>query len=458
MVLHEIFGPFIEGSPVSVMFRATLERVLAPQKLNRIFRETAVKQRERDLLFSTCVDLMALVVARIRKTVHTAYQARAEEIPVTLTPLYHKLAGVETVVSERLVRDTAADWVQVRDELPAPRPEVLSGYDVRILDGNYLAGTQHRLKELRTWGAAAWPGMSVCVLDPQRELIAAVVLHEDGHANERALIERIWDQVAAGQCWVGDRNFCTFPLMFGLKDRDASFIVRQHGQVVGEPVGPRKYQGRSEGGTVYEQKLKLTNDQGKTLEVRRITIELDQPNRFDETEIHLLSNLPPSVTALQIAGTYRQRWSIEAAFMHLATVFNSEIDTLGYPPAALLGFCVGVLLYNVLSVIQAALRAAQPEPTQGRRLSPYYLADEISGVYRGLLIAVPPGYWTEAFADLPVDEFADCLLHLARKVKLTRFFTNPRSRKSPPPERKRSVRGNHVSTHKILLERSGASP
>jgi len=36
-MLNDVFEPFLSASPVSVMFRATLERVLSPQKMDAIF-------------------------------------------------------------------------------------------------------------------------------------------------------------------------------------------------------------------------------------------------------------------------------------------------------------------------------------------------------------------------------------------------------------------------------------
>lgn len=73
MVLAEIFERFLEESPVCVMQRAVMENVLAPTKLDAIFHSAAVAQYERELLFSTLVDLMSLVVCRISPSVHAAY-------------------------------------------------------------------------------------------------------------------------------------------------------------------------------------------------------------------------------------------------------------------------------------------------------------------------------------------------------------------------------------------------
>jgi len=42
-------------------------------------------------------------------------------------------------------------------------------------------------------------------------------------------------------------------------------------------------------------------------------------------------------------------------------VLRCELNTLGYPDAALFGFCMAVVMYNALSTVIAALRVTHPE-------------------------------------------------------------------------------------------------
>lgn len=457
MLAKEALRVFCQESPVSVMFRGSLERIMSPAKMDAIFAKAAVRQKTGDLLFSSCVDVMALVVAKVRKSVHAAYRARAEQVGVSVRAFYDKLAGIEPQVSERMVRETANEIAGVIQHMAVARKDLLPGYEVRILDGNHLAGTEHRLKELRTRGAAALPGVTLCILDPQRQLVLDVIACEDGHASERALIPRVLDKVGAGECWVADRNFCTLDLLFGVAARQSAFVIRQHGLLVGELVGKRKRLGRAPTGVAYEQKLRITNSRGEVLELRRITLELDAPTRDGEMEIHVLSNLPQAVSGRAIATLYLDRWRIETAFMHLATVLRSEVNTLAYPDAALFGFCIGLLLYNVLALVQAAVRAAHGRKLKARKLSHYYLGDEIAGTYRGMMIVIPPQYWTQAFAHLTVAHLADRLVALAKKVSIQQFLTNPCTRNNPPPKRTSGKRGQHVSTHRLLQTSRGTN-
>ena len=61
-MLGDAFERFVEKSPISVMVRASLERVLGADRLDLWFERTAQKQYTRDLLFSSVYDLMNQVV------------------------------------------------------------------------------------------------------------------------------------------------------------------------------------------------------------------------------------------------------------------------------------------------------------------------------------------------------------------------------------------------------------
>ena len=446
----EVFERFIQDSPVSVMFRGTLANVFRPERLDKIFAESAQKQYEHELLFSTCAELMSLVVGGMRKSVNAAHRAHKHEVAVAVKSVYSKLAGIEPVVSRQMVRETAADLLAVIGHLRGEVAGPLSGYEVRIVDGNHLAGTEHRIEELQRLGAAALPGHSVAILNPQTQLIEDAVLCEDGHANERLLIPDLLREVCKGQCWIADSNFCTLAFLFGFP-RGTYFIVRHHGSLHGELVGRRQKVGRCENGMVYQQKLRVTKG-GSTKDLRRITVVRDKPTQKGEKEVHILSNLPVKVGALKIAQAYRKRWKIETAFQDLATTLRSEINTLGYPDAALFGFCIALVLFNILSTVKAALRGAKGVNRE-RNLSTYYLADEIAGVWRGMEIAVPTECWRETFSSLPPGGLANKLSWWAKKDDLSYFYSNPWTPKKPPRKKISGNRGKHVSTYRILQQR-----
>src|SRR5499426_698962 len=255
MLLDTIFAPFVKERPICVMARAVLERLLDAQRLDDLSARTAQRQYTRELLFSSLVHLMSEVVLGIHPTVHAAYQAQKDTIGVSTTALYNKLDRVETAVSAALVRDSAALAEPVVKALRASHPRWLPGYQIKVLDGNHLSSTDHRLKALRGTWAAPLPGQALVVLDQQRLLITDVFLNEDGHAQERRLLTQVLQHVEADQLWIEDRNFCTLGLMFGIACRGAAFVVRQHGQLQGELLGRAMRKGTTRSGPVYEEPM-----------------------------------------------------------------------------------------------------------------------------------------------------------------------------------------------------------
>ena len=73
-MLGKIFDRFVEKSPISVMVRGTLERVLGADQLDAWFARTAQKQYTRTVLFSTVYNILSHVVFRIKPSVRAAYR------------------------------------------------------------------------------------------------------------------------------------------------------------------------------------------------------------------------------------------------------------------------------------------------------------------------------------------------------------------------------------------------
>ena len=67
--------------------------------------------------------------------------------------------------------------------------------DIRILDGNHLSATEHRLEPLRDTWAAPLPGRILVVMDPELGLASEAFVTPDGHANERTLLDDVLQTV-----------------------------------------------------------------------------------------------------------------------------------------------------------------------------------------------------------------------------------------------------------------------
>ena len=165
----------------------------------------------------------------------------------------------------------------------------------------------------------------------------------------------------------------------------------------------------------------------------------------------VLTNLPPQVCAIKTSQLYLERWSVERLFQVVTEEFHCEIKTLCYPRAALFVFAMALLAYNLFSAVKAALRSVHGAGKIDAGLSDYYLAEEVSSMYRGMMVAIAVPHW-QVFASLSVQQFTETLQQLASQVDLKRFSSSPRGPKKKKPKRKFDPKHPHVSTARLLAK------
>ena len=108
-----------------------MEVVLAPEKLDELFAQTAQTGYTREILFSNLVKMMSLVVCSIRQSIGSVYKAMSAEIGVSKTAVYDKLNRLEPKVSQALVRYSAREMKTIIEEVGGQRSELLPGYRVK---------------------------------------------------------------------------------------------------------------------------------------------------------------------------------------------------------------------------------------------------------------------------------------------------------------------------------------
>ena len=303
MLLSGPFEKFVEASPVTVMMRGIIENLFHPERLDRLFEENAVTQYTRTLPFSTIAEVMGEVVFNVNPSVGASLQERVNSLPVSTRAFYQKLNGVEPEVAAVLVRDSVRQLAPVIRKLGLRTP-LLPGYNIRILDGNHFAATEHRILETRGETAAPLPGQALTVLDPDLRLAIDVFPCEDGHSQERSLLWQVLLTVCARDLWIADRNFCTLGFLFGIAKRKGRFLIRHHASMPVEKIGRNTLIGDSETGRVFEQTGKITDPEtGRTMTVRCVTVKLKTATRDGEREIVILTNLPKKdADAMKVAG------------------------------------------------------------------------------------------------------------------------------------------------------------
>ncbi len=445
-MISAIFERFVENTPMTVMVRAIMERIFAPNLLDQLFEETAEQQYQRELLFSSVVGLMSLVVCGMYPSLNAAYKGFEKVVGVSKVALYAKVNGLEPKLSQALVRYSSEQLLAVQQEFPSSAVPLLAGYEVRIIDGNHIAGTEHRLKVLRNEPAGALPGQTLSVLDPQRSLVVDVFPCEDGHAQERSMLPQVLEQVQPQQLWIADRNFCTSDFLSQIAQRQAYFIIREHQQLAWSAVTPLGAAGENERGRLFEQHVQLSSG----LQIRRIVIELKQATRHGDKQVSVLTNLPMTVAdASTVADLYLKRWRIETMFQTITDTFHCELNTLGYPRAALFVFCVALVAFNILATVRAVLKQVHGAAVIEEQLSDYYVVEDIQATWRGLEIAILAQDW-QVFRAMDSVAFALCLRQWAERVNLQRFRKSKRGQKKPTTKKPFDPKHPHVATARLL--------
>ena len=111
-------------------------------------------------------------------------------------------------------------------------------------------------------------------------------------------------------------------------------------------------------------------------------------------------------------------------FQRLESVLHSEISSLGHPRAALLGFAVSLLAYNVLALISRFVEQSHQPPSEpSREVSTFHLALSITASYQGMLIAVPPEHWA-AWRHADPAAVAGRLRHLSQQLASSQMGEN----------------------------------
>ena len=451
-MLEMVFDKFAKKAPVAVMARAILERCVGPDSLDALFDQVAERQYTRELLFSSVFHLMSLVVCRIQPSIHAAYQEHRDDFETSVTAVYDKLNGIGTATSRALVRDTARQMSEAVIAMNGTRTNWLDGYRIKIVDGNCIEASEHRLKALRDVGGGALPGKSLVVYDPQLEMAIDVFPCEDGHAQERSLLDAVLSTVVAKDVWIADRNFCTRGFLNSIAEAGAYFIIREHEGLRWDPAdgSPMEFVDTIDTGDVHEQAIEMSDGGDGKRYLRRIEVQLKKRTRNGDSSLYILTNLPSEdASAATIAELYRMRWTIETAFQELEAHLHSEINSLGYPKAALFGFCVSLVAYNALAVVKGALRSVHGEEMIANEVSGFYLAGHLGRTYEGLMIAVDEEEW-KIFRTMSDQSFAATLLELARRVNLAKFKKHKRGPKKPRKRRVYDARHPHLSTARLI--------
>jgi YD repeat-containing protein len=197
--------------------------------------------------------------------------------------------------------------------------------------------------------------------------------------------------------------------------------------------------------------VSCSSDWWRSIRVRRqISIELDGQTRDGDRVLRILTNLPVRrVSARTVANAYRDRWDIEAVNAQLVRFLDSEQKRLGNPPATLFAFCLSLVAFNLMTLVQGALRAAHGAQKTDDQVSNYHLAHQVRFAWAGTEL-VDDAHWEQTFANLTPAKLARQLKALAKQVNLEQLRKAPRGPQKPRTPRTRYTNTPHVATYRIL--------
>src|SRR4051794_21095042 len=145
------------------MTRIALDWIIDGTPLDELFEEVAEDQYTREFTLTHLVQVMLDVASGYRPSPRAAFLRRDLALIASVSAFDRKLNRMELALPEAVVRRTAARARRLIAASGGLMPEPVEGYAVRILDGNILTGTEHRITPLRTTGSAGLPGRSLAV-------------------------------------------------------------------------------------------------------------------------------------------------------------------------------------------------------------------------------------------------------------------------------------------------------
>ncbi len=107
MMMNAVVSHCAKISPLTVMARLALQRALDPAWVDALFERERGAQYQRELLFSTTVELMSVVAVGLRPSLHAAAQAYPD-LPVSVR------------IPPKLDTCSAANWTVVPSQTGHP--------------------------------------------------------------------------------------------------------------------------------------------------------------------------------------------------------------------------------------------------------------------------------------------------------------------------------------------------
>ncbi len=394
---------------------------------------------------------MGLVVTSAFPSVR-AFLDKSCDISVSLTSLYNKLQSIETEVSAELVRHTAQQLQPLIEEIGGALPKPIPGYQMHVLDGNNIAATEHRLEETRG-NSAPLPGKSLCVFRPAHQLVTHIVPCEDGHTQERALVDPILDLVTTQALCGWPITFCFQRFSAGHRQKLGFFVIREHASLNYKLSGKLRKRGQSETGEIFQQAIVIEDEEGVKYRFRRIVVKLKKAT--EDNKLGIGDSDEPAEERVGSRGVGSLSEKMDHGGRLPVSDYNLELrnqhTVLSPRPCS----CSVWRQWRTTSTsaIKGVMRSEHGAEKVENDLSRYFVAGEIGQVYRGMMVALPPEEWV-LFRHMSLNDYIAFLKELARTVDFDRY---PKKHivglRKQSPNAVHDPEHPHVSVAKLLFAR-----
>ncbi|AFJ89170.1 MULTISPECIES: type II toxin-antitoxin system Phd/YefM family antitoxin [Burkholderia] len=417
---------FVEQSPMAIMTRLMLQCALHDDWPDT--RDDAGGEPDdepiREALFARAVDAIAAIAARARMRSDAGGSASTGGAAVAA--LHDAMSRLRAGWGRALVKDSA----ELLQPIAAVRADErgFEGMRLRVLedaDDGWTpapdAGDGGRPRDAAARERAPDTGARVLpVYDPDLGLIVDLLPVERGRQNARAFVAALLETVRPGELWIVDGGFDADAILSGWPRRGGALILREHGRASGcRPLGAWREAGACGDGLVYEQPVAMAGGDDAAGALRRIEWRRARADGELAGTTTLLTDLSPArFDAVQIVQLSRRRWR-DALPLPLAPV--REGAPFGDAPAraSLLACGIAALAYNAFSMMTQVIGAALDLDARNAERLPAHIADGVTAVYAGMMVALPPDWWRR-YDQLPATT-------LGQLVRLLAVHVDPRS-------------------------------
>ncbi|WP_175904107.1 type II toxin-antitoxin system Phd/YefM family antitoxin [Burkholderia seminalis] len=442
-MMRSIVERFVEQSPMTIMARLVLQCALHDDWIGAAADAGDEPDGEsiREALFAVAVDAMAAIAARQRMP--DAGPSVAPGLGAAVTALHDCMSRWRSGWGRALARDSVDLLFPVASVRGIDAARAVDGMRLRVLDGFGDACAPRadgcdcgRACDDPARDAAAGGARVLPVYDPELGMIVDLLPCERGRSHERAFVGALLETVRPGELWLIDGRFDTDAILSGWPRRGGTFVLREYGRASAcRPLGDWQEAGVLGDGRIHEQSVGMPGEGGLSGALRRI----EWQGADGAAAVTLLTDLPAGrFDAPQVVALACRRWR-DALPLPLEPVTGGAPFGAVPARAALLASGIAAFAYNAFSVMTRVIGGALDLDARDAERLPSLIADGVTATYAGMMIALPPEWWTR-YDQLPAAT-------LGQLVHMLAVHVDPRS------ERRRR-RDNRLSAKSQALLRA----